>query len=245
MRWTIGSQATSIPIENQMHAVIAFGIGRLVESRPKEVTDSNDNLNYPVYIDEPLAILYLRSLFGKRSSKEWITDSLSTVRNRSSLGYIFEEIVLMILLDKFGDKLTALGDIFQFPKASTMISRKVKLVSLRRGADDVVQSLPVSWTRGSSDRIGFKAENPSDVLEFFADPRGKTALFPDTHCGPDLMCFFQDEKTKELICAALQMKVHCQLKPEMWLKALESVTPVFFYTVVVHSTALNSYRHFI
>ena len=221
MRWTIGSQATSIPIENQMHAIIAFGIGHLAKISPNEKFDAD--ANYPVYIDEPLAILYLRSLFEKRrwsSRKTWIANSLSGARNRSSLGCMFEEVVLMVLLDNFGNKFTALGDVFEFPKTSTLRSRKVRLVSLQRDADGMVQCCPVSWTRGSSDRIGFKAENPADVLGFLEDPRGKIALFPDTHCGPDLMCTFQDEKTKELLCAAFQMKIHRQLKVETWLNLL-------------------------
>ena len=240
MRWTIGSQATSIPIENKMHAVIAFGIGHLAQISPYEEFDAE--ANYPVYIDEPLAILYLRSLFETRrwsSMKTWITNSLSDARNRSSLGFMFEEVVLLVLLDNFGNKSTALGDVFEFPKASTLRSRKVRLVSLRRDVDGMVQCRPVSWTRGSSDRIGSKAENPGDVLKFLEDPRGKIALFPDTHCGPDLMCTFQDEKTKELLCAAFHMKIHRQLKTETWLKALESVTPAFFCMVMVHFDSIE------
>ena len=245
MRWTIGGQATSIPIEDQMHAIIGFGVGHLAKISPDKKFSAN--INYPVYIDEPLVILHLRALLEEwqwTSRKTWLTNSLSSARNKSSIGFMFEEVVLMVLVENFGSEFTALGDVFNFCKASTLESRKVRLVSLQRDTSGVMRSCPVSWTSGSSDRIGFKAETPSDVLGFLRDPRGKTAVFPDNHCGPDLMCIFQDEKTKELLTAAFQMKIQEVLDTETWLKALESVTPEFFYTVMVHF-ALNSDTHLI
>jgi len=238
MRWTIRGRATSI--ENLMHDIIGFGIGHLARITADETFDAN--INYPVYIDEPLIILYLRCLFEKwpwTSRKMWLSHMLSSAPNKSSIGYIFEDLVLMVLMEKFGGKFTALSDVFKFPQASTLESRKVRLVSLRRDADGVMRCCPVSWRAGSSDRIGFTAEAPADVLEFLKDPRGKNALFPDANCGPDVIATFQDEETNELINASCQMKVQ-DLKIETWLKALESVTPEYFYTVTVHFGGIES-----
>jgi len=94
-----------------------------------------------------------------------------------------------------------------------------------------MKSCPVSWTSGSSDRLGFVAKSPTDVLTFLNDPAGKCFLFPDTHMGPDLLCFLQDEETKELILLMLQAKIPEFLGAQAWRFALESVTPQFFYTV--------------
>jgi len=241
MRWTIGGQATSIPIENQMHDIIGFGVGHLAMITPDNMFDAN--INYPVYIDEPLIILYLRCLFENwlwTSRKRWLTNSLSYAPNKSSIGYIFEDLVLMLLIQKFGDKFTALGDVFKFPQASTLESRKVRLVSLQRDADGMMRCSPVSWRTGSSDQIGFKAETPADVLEFLKDPCGKTALFPNANCGPDVIVIFQDEETNELISASFQMKESLDPKIEAWLKALDFVTPEYFDTVMVHFGGIES-----
>jgi hypothetical protein len=223
MCWTIGGQATSIPIENQMHDIIGFSIGHLTKITPDKTFDAD--INYPVYIDEPLIILYLRCLFEKwlwTSRKMWLTNSLSSAHNKSLISYIFKDLVLMVLMEKFGDKFTALSNVFKFPQASTLESRKVWLVSLHWDADGVMWSCPILWRAGSSDQIGFKAETPADILEFLKDPYEKTALFLDANCGPDVISIFQDEKTNKPINASCQMKVQ-DLKIEMWLKALDSV----------------------
>jgi hypothetical protein len=51
--------------------------------------------------------------------------------------------------------------------------------------------------------------------------------------GSDLMCFLQDEETKELILLALQAKVSPTLDARTWQSALISLAPQFFYTMVV------------
>lgn len=109
----------------------------------------------------------------------------------------------------------------------------VTLVSLKRGADGMIQSHPVSWNVGASDRFDYKAGSPADVLAFLIDPNGKAFLFPDTHMGPDLLCFLQDEQTKELILLALQGKFSRTLNAQTWQRAIISLVPKFFYTVVV------------
>jgi hypothetical protein len=60
---------------------------------------------------------------------------------------------------------------------------------------------------GISGRLGLKAGSPIDILTFLENPDGKAFLFPDIHMGPDLLCFRQDEETKELIVLLLQAKV--------------------------------------
>jgi hypothetical protein len=193
-------------------------------------------MNYPVYIDEPLVVLALSSLFEQQpwsTRRNWIVRSFRTSRNAPSSGFIFEEVMLLVLMEHFGGKFTALGDIFHFSPSSPLASRKVTLVALRRIAEGIHQCCPVSWNTGSSDRFGFKAKSPANVVEFLNDPKGKPFLFPDNHMGPDLTCFLQDERTKELILVVLQAKLHKDLDAGTWQKALTSVEPEFFYTITV------------
>lgn len=93
-----------------------------------------------------------------------------------------------------------------------------------------MQCCPVSWNEGISNRIGFKAHSPTDVLKIFQDPDGKAFLFPDNHMGPDLMCFVLDQQTKELILLTLQSKMAASLNAPTWSNAVNSITPKFFYT---------------
>jgi hypothetical protein len=229
----MGSQTTSIPIEHNMHAIIGLGVGHLNAIVPQQNFDPNTN--FPVYIDEPLVVLSLSSLFEMYSwttRKKWITNSFRAARDKSALGIMFEEMALLVLMENFGGKATVLGDVFLFGQPSPIGSRMVTLVSLKQNADGTMRCCPVSWTEGCSDRIGFKANSPTDVLKFFQDPNGKAFLFPDNHMGPDLMCFVQDQETKELILLALQSKIAESLNTAAWLNAVDSITPKFFYTVV-------------
>ena len=237
LRWRIRSQGTSIAIENDMHMLIALSVSHL-----NHVLSQNDfdiKNNYPMFIDEPLIVLALSTLFKEypwTTRQKWITDSLSTGRNKSTLSYIFEEVALVVLVDNFGGRFKALSDIFHFPRSSTLASRKVMLVSLKQETP-VWTCSPVSWNEGSSDCFGIKAENPTDVLRFLRDPDGKAFLFPDNNMGPDLICFLQDEETMELIIVALHSKVKGVMDAKTWTKAVNSMTPEFFYTVVVRFSA--------
>jgi hypothetical protein len=85
-------------------------------------------------------------------------------------------------------------------------------------------------TSGSSDRLGFKATSPADVLNFLNNPDGKCFLFPDNHMGPDILFFLQDEETKELILVTLQAKITQCLDARAWGSALDSITLQFFCT---------------
>jgi len=232
MRWRIGSQTTLIPIEADMHELVALGIGNLAKVEPSRTLDPTKH--YPVYLCEPLVVLYLSSVFDKhpRTRKQaWISDAFHGARNPSSLGFIFKEAVLLILLESFGDKIGALSDIFHCNQPWCL--RTVTLVSLKRRVDGFMQCCPVSWSSGSSDRLGYKAKSPTDVLDFLNNPDGKCFIFPDNHMGPDLLCFLQDEETKELILVALQAKISQSLDMGAWRSALDSITPRFFYTCKV------------
>ncbi|KAF8351495.1 hypothetical protein F5887DRAFT_211424 [Amanita rubescens] len=230
MRWRIGSEPTWIPIEGDMHELVALGIGHLEKVGSYRTLDPNTN--YPVYLCEPLAVLNLCSGFNKHllTQETWITEAFRTARNTSARGTIFEEAVLLVLLRSFGGKSCALSDVFHTNQPWG--SRKVTLVALKRTTEGSMQCCPVSWTTGSSDRLGFKAASPEHVLEFMNNPNGKCFVFPDEHMGPDLSFFFQDVETKELILVGLQGKL--VLKPlnvSGWLMALKSITPQFFYTI--------------
>ncbi len=111
-------------------------------------------------------------------------------------------------------------------------SREVTLVSLKCMCDSEIQICPVLWTLGSSDRLCFKTTSPNDIRKFLDNPDGKCFLFPDVHMGPNLMCFLQDQETKELILLLLQSKYLRYLTPENWLCALDSVKPEFFFYMV-------------
>ncbi|KAF8338350.1 hypothetical protein F5887DRAFT_1137571 [Amanita rubescens] len=231
MRWTLGSELTSIPIEDKMHEMVALGVGFLDKmSRTRAL---EDDINLPVYISEPLVVLSLRSLFEKHkwtSRKNWMVRSFRTAVNRSSLGFVLEAALLLVLMENFGGKSSRLADVFHC--SEKLGSMKFTLVSLKRVAGNVMQSRPVSWNEGSSDRLGLKAQSPTDVLNFLEDPDGKVFLFPDTHMGGDLLCVLQNPETRELILAVIQSKLTPELIATIWKKALDSVTPELFYTVV-------------
>jgi len=145
-------------------------------------------------------------------------------QNSPTRGFVLEEAILLVLLEMFGDKECALSDAFDTDQPWG--SRKVTLVSLKCGSDGRMRSFPVSWSSGSSDRLGYKVSSPEDVVKFLNDPDGKCFLFPDNHMGPDLSCFVQDAVTKELIFLCLQSKLSKKLSVE---GALASVNPEFFY----------------
>jgi len=239
IRWRIGSQPNLIPVEKEMRTLIALGMGHLDTIGPKFDPDTN----HPVYICEPLIVLSLSSLFEECSQttrKTLISNSICTDRNPSSLGYILKDLTLLLLMENFGGKFTPLSNVFRFSKSSSLGSRKVTLVSLKRSANDVMHCCPVSWKTGSSDCFGFKAESPTDVLKYSMDPNGKAFLFPDTHMEPDLMWFFQDQEAGELIYTFAQYKLSKKLDSEAWIQAVNSVTPAFFYTVVVCPSVILS-----
>jgi hypothetical protein len=231
-RWRMASQPTTLPVEHHMHETVALGVGSLAQMDLTHRLDPGTNL--PVYLSEPLVVLHLSTAFEtyqRTRKQEWIADSFRTVRSSTALGEIFEEATAMVLLDMFGGKPRALSDAFHCDQPWG--SRKVTLVALTRTADDRVQCSPASWTSGGSDRWGYKAASPADVLEFFKNPNGKAFLFPDSHMGPDVMCFLRDEASEELILVGLQAKSGVSINAQTWMSALDSVMPQFFYTANV------------
>lgn len=231
MRWVLGNQPTAV--EGHMHSTIRLGVGYL---KAEISSEFDPNMNHPVYIDEPLAVLAFSSLFQEQAPtarRTWIANSFRTSRNASTSGFIFEEAIMLALMEHLGGKSTALGDIFHFSKSSSLGSSKVSLVALKRVPGRGMQCCPVSWNSGPSDRFGFKAQSPADVLKFLNDPDGKAFLFPDCHMGPDVMCFALDEVTNELILLFVQAKLSKVLCASTWQEAVTSITPEFFYTITV------------
>jgi hypothetical protein len=86
-----------------------------------------------------------------------------------------------------------------------------------------MKAFPIAWV------------SPADV--------GKAFLLPDTYMGPDLSCFLQDEKAKRLIVLALKAKVSPKLDAPTRQGAIISVTPQFYYTVVVNIIPYTSNLH--
>ena len=232
-RWRMASQPTTLPVEHHVHETVALGVGSLDKM---DLTHRLDpGINLPVYLSEPLVVLHLSTAFEtyqQTRKQEWIADSFRIVRSSAALGEIFEEATAMVLLEIFGGEPRALSDAFHCDHPWG--SRKVTLVALTRTADDGVQCSPVSWTSGGSDRLGYKATSPADVLEFVKNSNGKAFLFPDSHMGPDVMCFLRDEASKELILVGLQAKSGVSINAQTWMSALDSVMPQFFYSQCVH-----------
>ena len=238
MRWVMGSELTVVPLEEGTQTLLELGMGTL--RPPAFKLDSDIN---PVYIEEPLVVVGIISLFQKRKlteRKTWIGNSLSMSPTRSSLGTVAEDLTLMVLMENFRNY-TALGDVFHINDPA-LASRKVALIALKRSPDGVLRCCPVSWNEGASDRFGLKALSPTQVLEFFRNPDGRPFLFPDVHMGPDLACFLQDEQTKEIILFLEQSKIS-DMDPETWMSAINSVTPTFFYTINVCIKLVNYVDH--
>lgn len=231
IEWTLGSQPTSIRVAGDMRDLIALGVGSM-----DEFDHGSDEDNH-VYISEPLVVLSLSSLFEKQSWRMRRTCFFKSFRNARSdlLGFKFEEVAL-VLMEIFGGKFNSLGDAFHCTESLRL--RRVTMVSLNLGADGVVQSNPVSWQTGSSDRLGLKANSPADVLSFLHNPNGKAFLFPHAHIKPGLMCYLQDEETKELIVVALQGEIS-SLDVTTWESSIKSLTPQFFYRKLVGIKSCN------
>ena len=122
MQWRIGSRTTSFPVNDNVHELIALGIGHLQEVEPSRTLYPKKN--YLVYLCEPLIVLYLSSVFDKypHTKKDgWIADAFRTARDSQSSGIIFEEAVLPVLLEKFAEANLAL-----YQMSSTVISLGVR-----------------------------------------------------------------------------------------------------------------------
>ena len=166
MQWVIGSEGTPLAIDHNTHQAIILGVGHLKKIAPDQNANNNHeelnpDINYPVYIDEPLMVLSLSHLFKKsdlHTRNHWIANIISIAPNKSCHGYQLEEAMLLILMDQFGGMFKALGNIFQLASSSSLASRKFTLVSLKKANDIMLYTL-VSWSKGSSDQFGFKARS--------------------------------------------------------------------------------------
>ena len=118
-----------------MRLIIALGIGHLDQISPHQTFD--EKATYPVYLCEPLVVLHLSSLlseFPSTTTTAWITDAARITPNNSSLGFVLEEAILLVLLEMFGGKEYILSDAFYTDQPWGM--RKATLVSLRHGSDN-------------------------------------------------------------------------------------------------------------
>jgi hypothetical protein len=236
MRWLIGSQPTII--KEHTCTLIQIGVGHLQKVQDRQATRDT---TYPVYISEPLVIASLSGLFDNDAwskRKEWFTNYLNLHTTKQGFGYAFEDAMLFVVMESFGGKYIALGDVFHFSDTSPLKSREVTLVSLMRMDDGEIFTSNVEWHSRSSPRLGFKAGNHEDVVRFFTNPCGITFLFPDTRMGPDLIFFVKDKETGELMMVVVQIKATLNVS---WLVALQSITPDFFYSMIVRVSFLITY----
>jgi hypothetical protein len=153
MQWVIGSQPSYvIVIQDHMCSWVEHGIGYIKDV----VTDYEtfDAYNkYPVYIDKPLMVLSLMMLFEEQdltNRKTWLQHLLCLSCTKCLTGFIYEELVMMVLMEQFGGKFTALGDVFNFHAQMPLTSTEVRLVSLTC-MDHRMSISEASWTSGSSD----------------------------------------------------------------------------------------------
>jgi hypothetical protein len=100
---------------------------------------------------------------------------------------LFEEAALLVLMEIFWGKFNALADAFHCRES--LRSMRATLVSPNCGADGVMQSYPVSWNVGSSDRFDLKARSPIDILDFLDDLDEKAFSFSRYPNGPRLLVF--------------------------------------------------------
>lgn len=124
-----------------MNDLIMLGIGHLGTVGEKFVP----NINYSVYLCEPLVVLYLTSLFEKHSwtkKKEMMELAFASGSNNQTLEVKFEEAVLLLILHMFGGKDCTLSDAFHTDQPWG--SSKMTLVSLKRRSDGMMQVSPVS-----------------------------------------------------------------------------------------------------
>ena len=200
-----------------MHELISLGVGHL---KAVHEEDFNTDINYPVYIDEPLLILSVISILERRQEAQrrvWL------------------------LLDNFGGKFTALGEVFYVVQPS-LASRKVTLVALRRTSDDKIECCRSFQDSYSSDRLSFKATSPKEILSFLHNPNGILFLFPDAHMDPDVIAYFQEEDTGELIVLTAQLKARQHINAARWRDAVRSITPDLFYTAAVRPNIRKFHR---
>jgi hypothetical protein len=241
MKWVIGSQPRVIDIEDDMHETIGLGVVILKKVSPPQTFDAK--LNYPVYLAEPLVVVSLSDLFEAMPSTRRSTligDEFADASNTASRGYIMEDLCVLVLMKQFGGKYTRLGDVFLFKdSAANLASRKVSLVALRRTNDDEMFGCHSSFHTGASDRYGYKASSPANVVDFLYNPKGRPCLLPDKQMGPDVIAFLRDEESEELLLLLLQSKATPKLDPGTWLSAINSTLPDFFYTVVVRLNLLG------
>jgi hypothetical protein len=210
-----------------MRDSILYGVGHL-----KKAPSNDDDDSGPVYISEPLIVFSLSSIFEEHPHTQrdvWIKRSICNAPNASGLGYVLEELILQMLVDKFGGNGARLDSVFCFRKSSELGSRSVRLVSLMKDTRGEMYSCPVSWIEGASDRLGFKARDPDDDIKFLCDPQGKTFLFPCVHMGPDGVCFGVDEDGN-IIVFLIQSKKTLKFPAATRIRAWDSVNPDNFYT---------------
>ena len=91
---------------------------------------------YPVYLSEPLVVLYLSSLFAEHnwtSKEEIVKRAFASSKSNQALRFEHEEAILLFILHIFGGKVCALSDAFHTDQPWG--SRKVSLVSLKRNLE--------------------------------------------------------------------------------------------------------------
>lgn len=232
-RWMMAGELSHITRDDEMHKLIDLGVGQLrtLEGTRKD----NISQNFSVYIGEPLIILYLSTRFqeqGWTTRWECFSHAILSAPSRPAIGFLFEEVIMYLLMDVFGGKSIPLEKVFHFPEGSPLGGRNVELVAGRQVGLDSMSVAKTSWLTGSSDGFGFKAKSTADALAFLRDPKGKPFLFPDNYMGPDLLCLLRDTESEELMVLLVQAKVQKQLDTKTWMKALESINPEYFYTYV-------------
>ena len=243
MRWSIGSEPTTLPVEGDAKPLISLGVGYLADASSSAENETEDLeavvANKPVHFGEPLMVLRLARLFGLPGQKLWMNAQLRNFIEKADLGFRFEQAMVMTLMDSFSHGFTPLGSIFHVDKTSE--SLKVRLVALKRFSDGELATVPVTWKTGCGDRWGFSASNPGESLRFFTEPRGIPFLLPDKHMGPDLFFFGQEESSNELIAFGVQCRIRASMTTGNWRSAHSTLRLNNFYTIVVRLLGISNF----
>ena len=78
-----------------------------------------------------------------------------------------------------------------------------------------------------------KAPDETATLNWASNPAGVPILFPDNHCGPDMVLAMETLMTKQVIILCLQSKSTASGQIDL-KAALATTNPDQFYVVKVH-----------
>lgn len=186
-------------------------------------------------IREPIAIYAMVDFFKKTgfTVEAYLRRTFTSARG-TSYGNVYEEILAWQLFRAF-QKSWPLDEIFDFcGDAPEWAEERAQLIGIARDGDGVDF---LTFPTGCAMPFARKAKDETESLDWASNPRGIPILFPDIHCGPDLILVLQTE-AKEHIVVLVQSRYTRQEKLKDIPGALATVNPDLFYMVNVRVFAI-------